>query len=101
MKYIMNVTIYNPEAEENMCSDIFFKLECEFAKEKGSYYGNGYHVSIKGKGVPFDRLVYDLRYDTDFHAKRKEVWLTNWAHAYWSGQDGAYAVKELTIRKEA
>lgn len=97
MNYTMTVTIYDPNTKEGMNSDIVFILHCSFAYDPTTY-GNGHYVKIKGEC--FDGNVYDLRYDKTFRKDRKREWLTDWAYAYWSGKDGAYAVKHLIIRKD-
>lgn len=98
MKYQMKVVIYNPETPEGMLSDLMFKLDCCFAHDP-EQYGNGHYVAIKGKEMPFGREVIDLRYDQSFDRNNKEKWLEAWARAYWSGKNGAYAVKSLEITK--
>lgn len=97
MKYEMKVVIYNPETPKGMLSDIMFNLSCVFAYDP-EQYGNGHYVSISGK--EFYRQVIDLRYDTEFDRNNKTAFLERWARKYWSGKDGAYAVKTLEIFKK-
>lgn len=97
MKYTMLVTITDPNTPKGMCSDITMKLICRFAYNP-QQYGNGHYVSITVEGE--DAYVgesYDLRYDKTFDFKHKERWLEDWAKSYWSGKNGAYAVKTLRV----
>ena len=96
MKYTMKVTIYNPETPEGMTSDLFFNLECNFHYDP-EQYGNGHYLSISAKG--FNKEILDLRYDHTFDRNNKEKYLEEWARNYWSGKNGAYAVKHLEITK--
>lgn len=95
MKYTMNVTIANPKTPEGMTSDILMKLDCEFAHDP-TQYGNGYFLYI-GNGNFENHL--DIRYDYTFNPDKKVEYLERWAHAYWSGKDGAYIVKQLNITR--
>lgn len=98
MKYLMNVTIANPDTPKGMSSDLLLKIECSFAHDP-KQYGNGHYVALKNRNLPFGEEVIDLRYDTTFDRNNKAAWLEKWAHACWSGKDGAYIVKSLTITK--
>lgn len=96
MRYKMQVIIYDPNTEKGMSSDLVQNLECYFSHMEQDY-GNGYHLAIRmGDGY---MNAYDLRYDKDFHKDEKEVFLVRWAYNYWTGKDGAYAIKRLTIEK--
>lgn len=96
MKYQMKVVICDPETPEGMSSDLFLDLSCSFVFDS-EQYGNGHYVSISGK--EFYRQVIDLRYDADFDRDNKARWLEKWARSYWSGKNGAYAIKSLEILK--
>lgn len=96
MNYKMTVRITDPNTKAGMISELMFKLDCSFAYDKDQY-GNGHYVGIKGKN--FSPLCYDLRYDHSFNRNEKEKWLEEWARNYWSGTDGAWAVKSLDIEK--
>ena len=96
MKYEMKVVIYDPETPKGMTSDLMFNLSCSFAYDP-EQYGNGHVVSISGR--EFYRQVIDLRYDTDFDRNNKPAFLEKWARNYWSGTNGAYAIKTLEITK--
>ena len=97
MKYTMNVSITDPNTPKGMYSGITFNLACTFVHNPDTY-GNGYYVGIAGK--EFYKQVIDLRYDTSFNPDKKEEWLENWAKNYWTGKDGAWAIKSLEIVKE-
>lgn len=92
MKYQMTVTIINPENND----EITYDLSCVFIYD-AEQYGNGYYVSIKGK--EFYPQYIDLRYDKAFNPENKTEYLMSWAKNYWSGKNGAYAVKSLEIVK--
>lgn len=96
MKYGMKVSITDPNTLEGMVSELFFDLTCNFVYDD-TQYGNGHYVSINGK--EFYQQVIDLRYDTSFDRDNKEKWLEKWARNYWSGKDGAWAIKTLEIVK--
>lgn len=96
MKYKMKVIITDPKTPKTMTSELFFDLECEFAYDE-EQYGNGHYVSIKGK--EYYQQIIDLRYDKTFDRNNKEKWLENWARNYWSGENGAWAIKTLEIAK--
>lgn len=98
MKYSMKVRLTDPNTPEGMISELFFDLMCEFVYDKDQY-GNGHYVAIKGKEMPFGKEVIDLRYDTSFDRNNKGEWLENWARNYWSGKNGAWAIKTLEITK--
>lgn len=96
MKYKMTVTIYNPQTPEGMTSDITYVISCVFHCDSNTY-GNGYSLSLKTLGtVPFENLI-DLRYDKEFNREYKMAYLERWAKNYWTGKDGAYAIKKLII----
>lgn len=96
MKYKITAVIRDPKTKQGMSSDIVMKLNVAFAHDPNTY-GNGYYVNIEGdRGF---ENTYDLRYDKSFHKDAKEVWLAGWAYSYWSGKNGAYEVKSLTIEK--
>lgn len=96
MKYEMKVVIYDPETPAGMTSDLMFNLSCSFTHDP-EQYGNGHFVSISGR--EFYRQVIDLRYDTEFDRNNKMAFLEKWARNYWSGKNGAYAIKSLEISK--
>ena len=96
MKYKMKVTITDPNTKKGMTSNLFFDLDCIFVHDENQY-GNGHYVSISSK--EFYRQVIDLRYDITFDRTQKEKWLKQWARSYWSGKNGAWAIKSLEITK--
>lgn len=96
MNYEMNVRITDPNTPDGMTSELSFNLTCSFAYDE-EQYGNGHYLVIKGKG--FSPQHIDLRYDTSFKRDKKEKWLENWARNYWSGKNGAWAIKSLEITK--
>ena len=100
MKYKMTVTIAGTKTPAGMCSELTMNLKCRFAYSP-KQYGNGYCVSITVEGeCAYLGETYDLRYDKTFDPNHKEQWLAEWAESYWSGKDGACAVKALKIVKE-
>lgn len=94
MIYKMKVTIIDPNAKEGVESCLYFDLDCNFVYDS-EQYGNGYYVSISGKG--FYRQVIDLRYDKSFDRHNKVKWLEDWAKNYWSGENGSWIIKTLEI----
>lgn len=94
MKYKMRVVIADPNTKEGMISDLMLDMTAEFAYDP-KQYGNGYSLAIEGK-EGFGNY-YDLRYDKDFHSRHKIAYLAEWAERYWSGENGAYKLKSITI----
>ena len=99
MKYLMTVTIANPNTPKGMSSDILFKIDCFFSYDP-EQYGNGHWLKLKARGPEGFENYVDLRYDSGFNPNDKPAFLEKWAHNYWSGKNGAYYVKELRIAKE-
>lgn len=98
MKYTMTVTIANPDTPVGMNSDLVYKIDCTFAHDP-EQYGNGYMLRLKKRGPEGFQNIIDLRYDAAFNPDKKAEYLKKWAHSYWSGEDGAYIVKQLNITK--
>lgn len=96
MKYLMTVTIANPDTPAGMSSDLVYKLICTFAHDPNQY-GNGHYLRITQRGVDRYENTYDLRYNEDFDPDDKPAFLEKWARNYWSGKNGAYYVKALRI----
>lgn len=96
MKYKMQVTITGKDYNTGEDSEMTLDLTAEFSHDPNQY-GNGYFAGISGKGMMFGCEGYDIRYDKSFRSNKKELWLTNWAHNRWSGENGAWKVKSLTI----
>lgn len=94
-RYSVKVTITDPKTPVGMFSALFFDIECEFSCNPKDY-GNGYYMYISGKG--FSELVYDLRYNTAFDRHNKEGFIKQWANSYWTGENGAWAVKDIAIK---
>lgn len=96
MKYQMIVKITDPNTPKGMVSELFFDLACNFTYNPDRY-GNGYYVSIQSK--EFYKQLIDLRYDKTFDRNNKEEWLKSWANDYWNGENGAWKIKKLLIKK--
>lgn len=94
MKYKMEVVITDPKAKDGVNSDQMFLLDAEFVYDP-KQYGNGYSMGIEGKG--FSPQYYDIRYDKDFDRRHKIAYLAEWAERSWSGENGAYKLKSITI----
>ena len=92
MKYTMKAIIESPEGKEitqNLVAVFFFDENT---------YGNKHWLSIHNE-ASFEQH-YDIRYDSEFNPEQKMVYLVRWASNFWSGKDGAYSLKEITIKKE-
>lgn len=96
-KFKMTAIIADPKTNEGMISDLLIKMTCYFGEHASPQYGNGSALVLDmgESGMHF----IDLRYDKDFHRGEETEYLTEWANNYWSGQDGAYKVKQLTIEQ--
>lgn len=89
-----SVIIQNPNTPAGKVDEIGFNLTGDFY-EHPTQYGNGYGLAISGNG--FDN-AYDIRYDTSFDPDNKREYLERWARGYWTGKNGAYAVKSITFK---
>lgn len=98
MQYEMKVVIFNPETPKGMSSDLLYKIDCYFSHDP-EQYGNGYFLALKKRGREGFENHIDLRYDYEFNPDNKPAFLEKWARSYWSGENGAYAVKSLEIAK--
>lgn len=96
MTYKMKVRITDPNTPKGMTSELCFKLKCTFVYDS-EQYGNGFFLSIESNG--FSTKCFDLRYDRSFRKSEKKKWLEEWARNYWSGKNGAWAIKSLEITK--
>lgn len=96
MKYLMKVVIRDPNTKSGMCSDILLILKCFFAREEEGY-GKKTWLSIHGVGG-FEQCL-DLRYDNNYHRGKEKGYLEHWAHNYWTGKDGSWKIKSLSIEE--
>lgn len=97
MKYQIIVKITDPNTPKGMFSELMFILDCCFAYDS-KQYGNGFFLRIGKKGT-FETIDFDLRYDKTFNPDNKAEWLEQWAKKYWSGENGAWKIKEILIKK--
>jgi hypothetical protein len=88
MGYEMKVAIAKDGNEKERTLNCWFSYDEE-------QYGNGHYVSIKGKD--FSPQYFDIRYDRSFNRSNKSKWLEEWARSYWSGENGAWSIKEIDI----
>lgn len=96
MTYKMKVQITDSNTPKDMISELCLELKCSFVYDE-EQYGNGFFLNIEGNG--FSTQCFDLRYDRSFKKAEKEKWLEEWARNYWSGENGAWAIKSLEITK--
>lgn len=97
MKYSLTVVLEDPNSEEGMVSEIVLNLMAEFIRE-AKKYGNGYYLTITDKEGRFKNR-YDLRYDKDFDENHMIPYIKKWAKDYWTGKNGSYRVKNLSIKE--
>ena len=93
-KYRLRVIVVSPENQQNKAA---YELLFTFVYDP-EQYGNGHYASIRGAN--FWHQVIDLRYDAEFDRNDKAAWVEKWARNYWSGENGAFMVKELDIQEE-
>lgn len=93
--YMMKVDITDPKTPEGMFSGLHLDLDCWF-NHKEDDYGNGWRVAIVGEDSHIENY-YDLRYDENFSPDNAEEWLRKWAEGYWTGKNGAWAIRTLSI----
>lgn len=93
MKYEMIATIANPTTGNK----IVITMSCTFSHDPNQY-GNGYALHIENDRGSENYI--DLRYDTDFNPDRKVSYLAHWAETNWSGKDGAYILKSVSITEK-
>ena len=89
----MNVVIKDPNTEPGMVSDILLRYQSNFIKEDEGY-GKKTYLSIVGERS--DSYI-DLRYDMNYHRGKEKEYLEYWAHNYWTGKNGAWEIKSLSI----
>lgn len=95
MKYLMNVIIGDPNTEPGMVSDMLLKFRCYFIKDDEGY-GKKTYLSIVGE---HSGKCIDLRYDKNYHRGKEKEYLEYWANNYWTGKNGSWEIKELTIEE--
>lgn len=96
MKYSMNVVIKDPNTEPGMVSDMLLKFRGSFIRDDEDY-GKKTYLSIVGE----NSVKYiDLRYDNNYHRGKEKEYLEYWAHNYWTGKNGAWEIKSLSIEEE-
>ena len=86
--YILEVVIFNPTEPTETVN---YKYDVVFSTDNNNY-GNGTYLKIGN-----DKL-YDLRYNQDYHKGQEIEFLTAWACNYWNGENGAYKLKDITIK---
>lgn len=93
MKYSISVVIKDPNTEPGMVSDMLLTFQCYFIKEDEGY-GKKTYLSIIGLDA---KSYIDLRYDKNYHRGKEKEYLEYWARNYWTGKDGAWEIKSLSI----
>lgn len=95
--YKLIVTIQNPEDSKQKITK---KLRAVFSKDP-EQYGNGTFLGIRN--LPEDKNYFeqnfDIRYDTSYSRKSQEVYLLNWVYNYWTGENGSFDVKEVSLMR--
>lgn len=63
----------------------------------GDDYGNGYYMHVERA----DGFVesFDIRYDMTFRKDEKDAYILKWAKDRWSGKNGSYKLKAITIEE--
>ena len=95
MKYSMNVVIKDPNTEPGMVSDMLLTFQCYFISEEEGY-GKKTFLNICSEDA---RNVIDLRYDKNYIRGKEKEYLEYWAKNYWTGKNGAWEVKSLSIEE--
>ena len=96
MNYKMIAHITDPNTKAGVTRETLYQLTCTFHYDEDQY-GNGHYVTIDGDF--FNTQYIDLWYDRTFRRAEKEKWLEQFARRYWSGENGAWAIKSLEIIK--
>lgn len=92
MSYLINVYCI-------LDNDIF-RSEYEICfRKRGSSYGNGTYMAVLNPVTKLPVWLYDIRYDINYHENEQIKYICNWACDNWNGKDGAYILKEITIKE--
>lgn len=86
--FILEVVIFNPEEPtETHC----YNYNVKFSKQPNGYGKKTYlHIGTE--------KLYDLRYNEEYHEGHEIEFLTAWACNYWNGENGAYKLKDISIK---
>lgn len=82
---------YDPEDVHNYTYNCYFMYDEEERGKKTMLY-------IIPLDNSFQRVI-DLRFDKSFTVGREWEYLTHYAHNYWNGVNGAWALKSITISR--
>ena len=94
----MRVVITDPNCKPGMVAEMMFDYNCYFTHDPDTY-GNGWYAGIYPKDKQFGEKHFDLRY-TEYRItsmERAKEFLTDWANGYWTGENGAWKVKQITF----
>ena len=97
MKYKMNVRLTTTDNERER--EVKLELECAYSYDPDTY-GNGYYLYIGKKNRDGFETLLDLRYSKEFNRNKKISYLAQWAENYWCGENGAYLLEEIEIKRE-
>lgn len=101
-KAIMKLVIVNPDKGSKEKRDL--KYEVTIVKDTEAHYGNGCYFTahrLDDCDNIVDKQLIDLRYDTRFSSfiqnRTIGAWIAEWAYSNWSGVNGSWKVKKLTL----
>ncbi len=101
-KATMKIVIVNPDKGGKEKREL--KYAVGVVKNTEEHYGNGCYFNanlLDADNNVVDRQLIDLRYDTRFSSfiqnRTIGAWIVEWAYSNWSGLNGSWKVKKLTI----
>lgn len=93
MKYKINLTIEHPNRKEQSQKTLY-----SYFSHNDDDYGNGWYLSIIGRGNCSIDWCIDLRYKS-FNPCKAIEFLESLCRDYWTGKDGAWRIVDLSITK--
>lgn len=64
-------------------------------------YGNGMIMVCENHKAGYTDYNYDIRYDMDYDKDNEMSYIISWVNHMWSGNNGSYKAKEITIKEIA
>ena len=101
-KAIIKLVIVNPH--KGCTEERKLKYKVGIVKDTEQHYGNGCYFTanwLDDNDNIIDEQIIDLRYDTRFssfiQSRTIGAWIAEWVYSSWSGLNGSWKVKKLTI----
>lgn len=104
LNFIVKGIVKDPNEQKGMCSDIPFNITATFSYLDDSdnfAYGNKTYLGLRGTfGLnPHYSELFDCRYDKRLKTGHEIEYITQLLQDRYTGKDGAYIIKSLSIEK--